>query len=56
VGELTKICAANQTGCVRSAIPKFIVNQFGLKVGDGLEWELFVCNGVLAVKVTPRKA
>jgi antitoxin component of MazEF toxin-antitoxin module len=56
MGELTKLNYANKTGCLRSAVPSFVVKQFNLKIGDRLEWELFSENNEIKVKLTPRKA
>ena len=41
---------------LRCAVPNFIVEQFGLKVGDFLDWELRVVDGVLCIIVTPVKS
>jgi len=40
---------------LRTAVPSFIVEQFGLRVGDSLDWELQVVDGVLCVVVVPLK-
>ena len=41
---------------IRCVVPNFIVEQFGLKVGDFLDWELRVVDGVLCIIVTPVKS
>lgn len=54
-GETTSLThASNKTQSLRTTVPAGIVKQFGLKVGDKLEWKIKAENkGKLVVVVTP---
>ncbi len=52
---ITVLAKANTSSVsLRTTVPLHIINQFGLKVGDKLEWALVSKNGELVVEVTPR--
>ena len=55
MGELTTLNYSANTKYLRSTVPSFIVKQFGLSVGDKLEWELCAENNEMIIKVRPRK-
>lgn len=54
-GETTTLThASTKTQSLRTTVPAGIVKQFGLKVGDKLEWKIKAENkGKLIVVVTP---
>ena len=56
MGEITTLVkATSKTLSLRTTVPKNIVNQFGLKEGDKLNWELRVDEGRIIIVATPLK-
>ena len=47
--------ASSKVKSLRTTVPAGIVNQFNLKEGDKLDWELKAENGNLIVIVKPEK-
>jgi len=57
MGNVTTINKANINGSYKTSIPSFIIPQFGLSVGDKLEWLICAAdNGEFYIKVVPKKA
>ncbi|UCE36088.1 MAG: AbrB family transcriptional regulator [Thermoplasmata archaeon] len=48
--------ASSKSPSLRSTIPRWIVEQFGLKAGDSLYWKLEAVGGSLKLVVEPSKA
>jgi bifunctional DNA-binding transcriptional regulator/antitoxin component of YhaV-PrlF toxin-antitoxin module len=56
LGEKTAVVkASSKFDSLRTTIPKSIVNQWGLKEGDILEWTWEVKNGEMVLMVTRSK-
>lgn len=56
MGEITVLSKATTTSkSLRTTVPSGIVNQFNLKKGDKLEWEIKAENGKLVIVVKPIK-
>ena len=50
---LTK--ARPNSDSLRTTVPKSIVNQFGLKEGNKLNWKIVADNGELGIKIKDEK-
>lgn len=56
MGKRTILSFATSKGdSFRTTVPKNIVNQFNLKVGDMLEWNLVVKDGKMGLEIYPIK-
>jgi bifunctional DNA-binding transcriptional regulator/antitoxin component of YhaV-PrlF toxin-antitoxin module len=56
MGEITVLSKATTTSrSLRTTVPSGIVNQFNLKKGDKLEWEIKAEDGKLVIVVKPLK-
>lgn len=56
-GDTTTLTKARpDTDSLRTTVPKGIVNQFGLKDGDKLTWQIVPDNGGLGIKVRVEKS
>tara|TARA_R100001510_G_C7651658_1_gene209375 strand:+ start:184 stop:387 length:204 start_codon:yes stop_codon:yes gene_type:complete len=45
--------AGKQNGSLRTTLPKWIVDHFGLSAGSSINWSFMVQNGEVAVVMTP---
>ena len=45
--------ASIQSGSLRTTIPKWIIDHFGLQAGDDVHWKFHVQNNELIVVMTP---
>jgi hypothetical protein len=56
MGEITSLTRASpKTKSLRTTVPNSIVNQFGLKEKDQLDWKLQVIEGKMTLVVEPIK-
>ncbi|MFB3888131.1 MAG: AbrB family transcriptional regulator [Candidatus Bathyarchaeia archaeon] len=54
MGEVTKLSnATSKHDSLRTTVPFSIVKQFGLKLGDSLDWQIKAEDGNLIIQVTP---
>lgn len=53
--ETTNLVLANKSDSLRTTIPVSIVRQFGLSVGDQIEWDLEARGDSLKILITPIK-
>lgn len=54
MGETTKLtAAATQKKSLRTTVPRSLVKQFDMKIGDVLDWRLEARNGDLIIVVLP---
>jgi len=53
--EKTNLVLANKSDSLRTTIPVSIVRQFGLSVGDQIEWDLEARDNSLKILITPIK-
>lgn len=55
-GDTTTLTRARpNSDSLRTTVPKGIVNQFGLKDGDKLNWKIIADNGKLGIKIKIEK-
>jgi len=55
-GDTTVLTKARpKSDSLRTTVPKSIVNQFGLKEGDKLNWKIVADNGKLGIKIAVKK-
>jgi len=55
-GDTTVLTKARpNSDSLRTTVPKSIVNQFGLKEGNKLNWKIVVDNSELGIKITVKK-
>lgn len=55
-GETTTLSgAASNTKSLRTTVPIGIIRQFGLKEGDGINWQLKVEKGEMVIVAKPIK-
>ncbi|MDN5847125.1 MAG: AbrB/MazE/SpoVT family DNA-binding domain-containing protein [Candidatus Nitrosocosmicus sp.] len=53
-GDITNLTKANtRSNSLRTTIPMSITNQFGLKEGDKLSWQIEANNNNLIIKIKP---
>lgn len=45
--------ASSKTSSLRTTVPMWVINQFGLKAGDGVNWKLHVQDGKMIVIMSP---
>lgn len=45
--------ASSKTSSLRTTVPMWIINQFGLKAGDDVKWKLHVKDGEMIVIMAP---
>ena len=45
--------ASSKTSSLRTTVPMWVINQFGLKAGDGVNWKLHVQDGRMIVIMSP---
>lgn len=55
MGKRTSLVVANQTATLRTTVPGHIVEHFGLRDGDQLEWNLKAEGGTITIGVVPVK-
>ncbi len=54
-GSTTSLVSTGGSNSVRTTVPMWIVEQFGLKSGDKIEWSLRAENGAMSIVVTPQE-
>jgi len=48
------VSTGGSSNSLRTTIPKWIVEQFGLSAGSKIEWSLEVRNGEMTISVSPQ--
>ena len=51
----TSLVSTGGSNSIRTIVPMWIVEQFGLKSGDKIQWSLHAENGAMSIIVTPQE-
>ena len=51
----TSLVSTGGSNSLRTTVPMWIIEQFGLTSGDKIQWSIHVENGAMSIIVTPQE-